>query len=170
MKASQAKEGRKVTCVKAFIVGLNQPLRHLKGAETWFQHPPILLLVRPQSVLRRLLLKGPVVQGVFWIINFEPGSSPNNPTIGFSREFIFFQLCLLEDMINFYSDRLGFQCITFPLRKWLWYVAYNGFIFVLEWSLSHNQLSTGLGVHLFEAHKPCLLPYEIHEIWSILEQ
>jgi len=27
-----------------------------------------------------------------------------------------------------------------------------------------------LGVHLFEAQKPCLSPSEIHAIWSIFEQ
>jgi len=32
-----------------------------QGAETWFQHPPILLQVRLQSTLRGLMLNGPVV-------------------------------------------------------------------------------------------------------------
>ena len=63
---------REVTYVKVFIVGLNQPLRHLEGTETWFQHPPILLQVRPQFALHALLLKGPVVQGFVWLINSKP--------------------------------------------------------------------------------------------------
>jgi len=62
--------------VNYFLNGLNRPLGHLKGAESWFQHPPIQLQVRPQSTLCGLLPKGPVVQGFFWLNNSEPGSSP----------------------------------------------------------------------------------------------
>jgi len=71
---------REVTCMKVFTVGLNRPpLRHLKGAETWFQHPTILLQVRPQSALRGLLPKGPVLQGFVWLNNSKPGSGPLKP-------------------------------------------------------------------------------------------
>ena len=70
------------TCVQGLVVGPNQPLRHLKGVETWFKHPTILARVIPQSTECRLLLKGPVVQGFVWLINSDPGSSPNQPTNG----------------------------------------------------------------------------------------
>ena len=45
-QGAKAREVREVTCAKRLSVGPNQPLRHLKGAETWFQYPPILLRVR----------------------------------------------------------------------------------------------------------------------------
>lgn len=35
--------------------------------------------MRPPA-LRRLLPKGPVVQGFFWLIKSEPGSGPYKPT------------------------------------------------------------------------------------------
>eukprot|EP00253_Pinus_taeda_P017286 PITA_17286 len=44
-----------VTRGKPFTVGLNRPLRHLKDVETWFQHPPILLQVRPHQANSGLL-------------------------------------------------------------------------------------------------------------------
>ena len=74
---------REVTCMKRLTIGLHQTLRHLKGAETWFQHPTILLRVIPQSALRRLLPKEPVEQGFVWLINSEPGSGPNKLTNSF---------------------------------------------------------------------------------------
>ena len=51
-----------------------------QGAETWFQHPPILLRSRLRSALRGLMPKGPIVQGFVWLINDEPRSSPFKPT------------------------------------------------------------------------------------------
>ena len=46
-----------------------------QGAETWFQ-------VRHQSVLCRMMLRGPVVYGFFWLINVEPRLGPLKPTPG----------------------------------------------------------------------------------------
>ena len=43
----------------------------------------MLLRVRPQSTLKILLSKGPVVLGFDWLINSKPGSGPNTPTNGF---------------------------------------------------------------------------------------
>lgn len=82
MKTSQVRKVREVTYMKVFTVGLNQPLKHLKGAETQFPHPPILLWVRPQSTLRGLLPKAPVVYGFVWLLNFEPRLGPIKPTNG----------------------------------------------------------------------------------------
>ena len=78
--AVRDREVCEVTYLKVPTVGPNQTLRHLKGAETWFQQPPILLRVRPQSALHRSLPKGLIVQGLFWLINSEPGLGPNKPT------------------------------------------------------------------------------------------
>jgi len=33
----------------------------------------------------------------------------------------------------------------------------------MEWSLLHYQWIIGPGVHLFEAHNPCLLPYNAQQ-------
>ena len=43
--------------------------RHPQGVETWFQHPPLLPQVRPQSALRRLWPKGPVATRFVWLNN-----------------------------------------------------------------------------------------------------
>lgn len=66
--------------MKISTIGLSRHPKHLKGAKTWFQHPPILLRVRLQSALYGLMLKGPVVSGFVWLNNFELGSSPLKPT------------------------------------------------------------------------------------------
>ena len=71
-----------VTRAKIFTVGLNRPLKHFKGAETWFQHAPILLWVRPLSVLHRLFPNGSIVQGFVWLNNSKPGLGPLKPTNG----------------------------------------------------------------------------------------
>ena len=89
-----------VTCTKVFTVGLNRPLRHLKGVETWF--PSILLWVRPQSTLCGLLSKGLVVQGFVWLINFELGSGPK-PTNG---SFAGTEICIeMSDVVSLESNK-----------------------------------------------------------------
>jgi len=70
--------------VKAYLSykNLRKPSHRPMDVETWFLHPPILLRVRLQPVLHRLILKGPTIRVLLvGTNNYEPRSIPLKPKI-----------------------------------------------------------------------------------------